>query len=176
MRFDEPEQYDRDTQPLQESLRELYHADSPLSREVDRRVLAKAEKQLRGVRNRQMWRRWAGVAAAAVLIFGFMTYWNNNRETAEKPLVAASPYDMDANGKTNILDAFLLARSIEKAEVKPARGDINQDGRIDQMDVDLIAMEAVKLETTVAYHIPADLNTEQMVWIERPGPDGSNLQ
>jgi Dockerin type I domain len=110
------------------------------------------------------------VAAAGLLVTGWMTsQFGNHPESS--PLVAdmspgggggggeglirerpsammaavSDPQDVDLNGRVNILDAFALARSLQNGTAGNGRNDLNQDGRIDDEDVDLIAMRAVAL-------------------------------
>ena len=53
--------------------------------------------------------------------------------------------DLDHNGRIDILDAFALARCIQSGDVRPEIADLNNDGQLNQRDVDLIAMTAVTL-------------------------------
>lgn len=59
--------------------------------------------------------------------------------------------DLDRNGRIDILDAFALARSIQSGDTRSEMtdlnsiADLNQDGQLNQRDVDLIAMTAVTL-------------------------------
>ena len=62
----------------------------------------------------------------------------------QQTTLAAIPSDLDHNGRVDILDAFHLARQLD-ADIAPAAGDINSDGRIDRADVEAIAMKAVTL-------------------------------
>ena len=51
--------------------------------------------------------------------------------------------DVDQSGRVDILDAFALARRIQQGT---AGGfDLNRDGVVDKLDVDLIAAQAVRL-------------------------------
>ena len=51
--------------------------------------------------------------------------------------------DLDLNGRVDILDAFAMARQFRDGDTE-AR-DFNHDGRFDELDIDLVAREAVKL-------------------------------
>ena len=56
--------------------------------------------------------------------------------------------DVNGDGRIDILDAFALARTIESGETnnpREQRWDINQDGELNQLDVDLVALHVVKL-------------------------------
>jgi hypothetical protein len=52
--------------------------------------------------------------------------------------------DVTGDGRVDILDAFALARRIERADVR--QPDLNSDGRVDQRDVEALAARAVRLE------------------------------
>jgi hypothetical protein len=53
--------------------------------------------------------------------------------------------DFDRNGRVDVLDAFRLARALERGEVVPPQFDLDGDGRIDRRDVDLVAARAVRI-------------------------------
>ncbi len=52
--------------------------------------------------------------------------------------------DIDNDGRVDILDAFAMARRIKRGEAEPA-WDHNQDGQVDQRDVDNLAQLTVTL-------------------------------
>ena len=58
---------------------------------------------------------------------------------------AKGPADIDGSGRVDILDAFALARHLKRGRLVEADLDINQDGRLDRVDVDAVAMAAVRL-------------------------------
>ena len=53
--------------------------------------------------------------------------------------------DIDRNGKIDIVDAYLLARKLRRAEMTHVSWDLNSDGRIDRLDVNKVAMRAVAI-------------------------------
>ena len=53
--------------------------------------------------------------------------------------------DINGDGRLDILDAFALARSVNRRELIGTRGDFDHNGVVDMEDVDLIAMAAVTL-------------------------------
>jgi hypothetical protein len=53
--------------------------------------------------------------------------------------------DIDGNGVVDVLDAFALARKLRAHESLPAAGDFNQDGAVDDADVELVMAKAVDL-------------------------------
>lgn len=59
---------------------------------------------------------------------------------------AALPGDLDLSGSVDILDAYALAKQIEQGDPLNTH-DFNSDGRIDQRDIDLLANQAVALNT-----------------------------
>ena len=88
------------------------------------------------------------VAAACVLFFAMKPQQPQLENSLASQSIAESAdaklaSDVDLNGRVDILDAFAMAR-----EIRSGRGgfrDMNRDGLFDQMDVDLVAQEAVKL-------------------------------
>jgi hypothetical protein len=55
--------------------------------------------------------------------------------------------DIDANGRVDILDAFMLARTLAHGKAADDRADLSGDGRIDDADVQAIAAMAVSIST-----------------------------
>jgi hypothetical protein len=51
--------------------------------------------------------------------------------------------DLDQSGRVDILDAFAMARLIRDGG--SGAPDVNRDGRLDHLDIDLVAGEAVML-------------------------------
>ncbi len=68
------------------------------------------------------------------------------RQTAPQglPATPAGP-DLNRDGRTDILDAFLLARSLREGAGGPAAWDGNGDGRTDAADVAVLGRLAVAL-------------------------------
>jgi hypothetical protein len=55
--------------------------------------------------------------------------------------------DVDGSGTLDILDAFALARAVERDGGTPTRDhDFNGDGRVDRQDADWLAQRAVSLD------------------------------
>ncbi len=77
--------------------------------------------------------------------------WGGPGETPP-PSVARQPGpavagDVDGSGTLDILDAFALARAVERDGGTPTRGhDFNGDGRVDRQDADWLADRAVALD------------------------------
>jgi hypothetical protein len=109
---------------------------------------------------------WAAAASLALVIGG--TIWLNRTSESEAPppimatapkaarppspptgpraatVVAAGPDDLNSDGRVDIVDAYLMARSIERGRSERA-WDRNRDGRVDRGDVDRIAFAVVSL-------------------------------
>ena len=94
------------------------------------------------------------MAAACVLFFAMKQQQpqlensfaaRSNAVSADAELASVAPLtsDVDLNGSVDILDAFAMARQIRSGRDKSY--DINHDGRFDQLDIDIVAREAVKL-------------------------------
>jgi hypothetical protein len=115
-----------------------------------------------------LWRvvPWAAAASLALVVGG--TIWLNRTSESEAPppimatapkafrppgppaaprvarVVAAGPDDLNSDGRVDIVDAYLMARSIERGRSERA-WDRNRDGRVDRGDVDRIAFAVVSL-------------------------------
>ena len=92
--------------------------------------------------DRRRFRRWHKVgAAAAILALCGLGIWVSQRNSP-----AQNVADIDGDGRVDIVDAFVLAKSLHsKSPLKP-QWDLNSDGRIDQSDVEIIAQRAVMLK------------------------------
>jgi hypothetical protein len=143
----EPEAPER----LKADLRACFGGPVAVPAEVDRRVLDSARMRLAAVpaaRRAMRVRRLAAVAAvAAVVVVALVLGIPGWRGAGTRPApaeVAAVPYDTDRSGMVDILDAFVVARSV--AAASPAKTyDFTGDGVVDGRDVDVVAMAAVKL-------------------------------
>jgi len=101
----------------------------------------------------------AGSAIAAVILVAFVVLYGANKsepmaeqdtfasvEPNSPQLTDAQPGDLDTNGSIDILDAYALARQIQQGKPSNAN-DFNNDGRVDQFDIDQLANQAVRLHT-----------------------------
>jgi len=105
---------------------------------VDKAVLSRAQErfaEIRRVRSRAKAVWWMSAAACFVIL-----------ALIAGSLIRAPRFeraDVDQNGRVDILDAFALARRIQQGT---AGGfDLNQDGVVDKLDVDLVVAQAVRL-------------------------------
>ena len=175
---------DRDVSDrLRRDLRGLFEPPGAVPARVDKIVLDQAKRRL-SKSHPLIIRLWwaAGIAAAAAVIAVGVVLFNvvtpdskpgpqsglprlarddmSNPQSEIRNLQSTSPVlaegraDVDHNGRVDILDAFLLARSIEArgpVDVTPSgaadtQWDLNGDGRVDKDDVNLVASAAVRLD------------------------------
>lgn len=135
-------------------------------------ILADALQHLSGISRRIppearprriRWVAWsAGTLAAAMLLFALLPEPPNAprssagissdampTQTASVPVAVAATElttrDIDGNGQINILDAFALARTMNAGHLDGLRWDQNDDGHLNQADVNLVALTAVTL-------------------------------
>jgi len=83
------------------------------------------------------WRTLAWSAGAAILLVIFL--WTRH------PALSFDREDLNHDGRVDILDAFMLAREIQSGQRPDLGRDVNGDGKVDQSDVERIALDAVKL-------------------------------
>ncbi|MCP4506262.1 MAG: hypothetical protein GY826_07680 [Fuerstiella sp.] len=69
----------------------------------------------------------------------------SGRSTSRSVATAFQKEDFDQNGSVDILDAFALARQVRQSDADLATGDQNGDGVVNDVDIELIAMNAVML-------------------------------
>ena len=105
------------------------------------------------------WRRWtvpAATAAAAVLVVAMLLpstkfseqVAQRKVETEAPTTIAAEPaapsWDVNGDGRLDILDAYRLALDLEQGQ-SVARWDADGDGEVGRPDVDTLARRAVSL-------------------------------
>ena len=127
---------------LREALARLDKPDIDIPLDLDARILSRAKSDfIKRLRFRPVV-RWvaacASIAAAIVVVFIV-------RATLFRPAVHLAKGDINANGKVDMLDAYLLARHLAAAEKLDPKWDMNGDGVVDQADVDWIANHAVQI-------------------------------
>jgi len=108
-------------------------------RSVDEAVLLQARKHFSEVRRRRarFTAAWWTAAAASIALMAVVGLSLIQRPRYERA-------DIDRNGRVDILDAFALARTLQRGAVKGP--DMNGDGVVNRADVDIIAAQAVKLK------------------------------
>jgi len=140
--------------PVAEALRAAHRADlnaHPGDRAtLDAAILGMARREI-GRRRTSSWVLWrvgGGLAAAASLSFAAWALWPISRGPS-MPTSGIATFDISKPGGVTILDAFALARLLERGGGQPSvTWDLTGDGAIDQRDVDAIARQAVRLSTT----------------------------
>ena len=131
-------------------LKALFKQDISIPPEVDRAVMDWAHQQLIHRQAKRRIFRWSAAAAAAVIIVVLtLNTTRQPRPSALKSNVIAARTDIDKNGSVNVLDAFRLARHIESTDQPNMKWDINNDGAVNQDDVDSVALVAVRLDKGV---------------------------
>jgi hypothetical protein len=81
------------------------------------------------------------VAVVAMVAAGLMVW-----QTVH-PRAAARAEDLNADGQVDMLDAFALARELQQGRTPRPQLDLNDDGVVDERDVQILAARAVSLET-----------------------------
>jgi hypothetical protein len=110
---------------------------------VDDAILAAARSRL--ARKRISGTAVAWAAAAVVLAAGLAALLLVARREAASPAVTPTvSMDVNGDGRVDILDALALERKIENHEPYNPKWDIVPDGRIDEKDVQAIAMFVVQ--------------------------------
>jgi hypothetical protein len=130
---------------LRADLKRACTPQAVVPKDVDDAVMSAARRHLGQPVRPRLWRRWIPAAAAALLA---LTVWLGRparigHELGRPGMVRG---DCDANGRVDILDAFVLARRLERDTTPPGEFDFNSDGRVDRGDVDVVAGWAVRLE------------------------------
>lgn len=142
-----------------------YPGSPPADRKAD--IYADAREQINNVRRHRRWGLWGSLAACVGFVFVLQHVMRDsavpNRSPSETQSAspapqmarrlakvadeAATPADIDGNGRVDILDAYVMARGLANAstDLDPA-WDINADGTIDQRDIDAVAQSAVRLK------------------------------
>jgi hypothetical protein len=115
-----------------------------------------------GVHMFPTWARWVGRwAAAAMITLGVGLWWvgreslepaPQNRAVAITDDVAdpITSGDVDGDGRRNIVDAMVLARTVAEQHETQAKWDYNADGGVDAKDVDALAIQVVALSEKIA--------------------------
>jgi len=130
---------------LRDDLRSLFGAYVTVPPSVDEAVLAAARARFVRRRGRIRLIRWtaAVAAAAAIAVLAYVLRHPSPETRATVPTVRE---DIDGNGRVDILDAFVVARHIDAGGPLDRAWDMTGDGTVGQDDVDIIAMQAVRLD------------------------------
>ncbi|MBI5364999.1 MAG: hypothetical protein HZA53_17610 [Planctomycetes bacterium] len=135
---------------LETGLGELFRPRAGERTELDQRVARAAREHfdarrrvLPGPGNPPFARTWA-LRAAAVLVLalgGWVLVRSISNGLRTQDVARA---DRDGNGRVDVLDAFQLAREVERG-VAEARWDVDGNGRVDREDAHAIAVLAVRI-------------------------------
>ena len=85
-------------------------------------------------------------AAAAIVLLAAIPRFIKQRAHEPAPAAALARWDLDQDGRLDILDAFALARELKQGGTRNVQWDVDGDGQVDERDVAAIAARAVKLE------------------------------
>jgi hypothetical protein len=118
---------------LTDALREAYGTDVGPTPELDARIIGAARRHLDPARHRLTWRRAAlplAAAASLALASGLYLLW-----PVAPPAGPGVAGDLNGDGAVDVLDPFLLARTIRDAADVDPTWDLNGDGLVDEADV-----------------------------------------
>ena len=134
----DPEPIDR----FASDLGDVYRSQVSVPPQLDEAILADARSQLRRHRSAlRSIRIGALITAAAAMVVVAVHFYSPANAPTTPQVAIQSP----ASGGVDIVDALKLARRIRAGDANPSRDDVNHDGKVDQHDVDAIAMAAVRL-------------------------------
>lgn len=135
---------------LTDALRRLDRPPHSVSPSVNEAIRSAARAHLAD-RRRARHARWVmagglgGVAAAVIM--GMLLQTQHSPSQPMQTVVG----DIDANGRVNIIDAYLLARTLEQGgDAAAAASDLSGDGLVDGDDVKAIATLAVSISAQPA--------------------------
>ncbi len=140
---------------LRSAMRDLYRPGAAVPPGFDEQVLAAARGQWVRQRRRRLIVRLVPVTAAAaaiVLVVWLGGFWSRPAGPVSlSPMVSAPPRqaplkDINGDGRVDILDALMLARRVEAANIAGLEWDFNGDRVVDRSDVDAVALAAVRLD------------------------------
>jgi hypothetical protein len=133
---------------LAELLRpELADIEVPTEQDLSLRRMAR-QAAARGARRRYWLAGAMAVAAAAAILLAVWRLGGDDPAPKHSRRVAVSPagpQDLNRDGRVDILDAFALARSLERGGETRPEWDVNGDSVVDRRDVDAIAARIVSV-------------------------------
>jgi hypothetical protein len=129
---------------LAAELKALYAPPRLVPPQVDASVLGKARRYLakmRGLRPVIRFPQWLAAAAVVALaaLIGSLLFPSKLRTSLARE-------DINRDGRVDVLDAFALARQLQRGAITDQKFDFNADGVVDQKDIDAVAARAVKVE------------------------------
>lgn len=129
---------------LAAELKAVYAPPHLVPPQVDASVLSKARRYLKNMRGLRpvirfpQWLAAAAVVALAALIASLLF--------PSKHAASLAREDINHDGRVDVLDAFALARQLQRGAITDQKLDFNADGVVDQKDIDAVAARAVKVE------------------------------
>lgn len=121
----------------------------PAPADLDGRVLGELDLARRPI----AWGRGLAVAALIAIAIGVLSVLlvpQAADRTMSMPSVmseaAVNPWDVTADGQVDVLDAFALAKAIERGHAG-GEADFNIDGQVDAGDLALLTARIVRVET-----------------------------
>ena len=92
------------------------------------------------------WLPWMTAAAAAFVLLVAIPELFKRPAPAPASDSAFARWDLNHDGRVDILDAFALARQVKQGGARNLQWDVNGDGVVDERDVAAIAARAVELD------------------------------
>ena len=105
--------------------------------ELDAEISSLARAHFAAAHRRRRTLRWLSASAAAAVLVAVLWVTLSARR---------SPFDVNGDGRVDILDAYAIAAKLNEGKAASARFDVNHDGVVDYRDVNAVAMEAVRLD------------------------------
>jgi len=85
------------------------------------------------------WFWWPAFTSAVVVVsFAFVLFHQHEPRSARE--------DLNHDGRVDILDAFALAKELQRGALTAPKCDFNGDGVVDERDTEILAARAVQLE------------------------------
>ena len=140
-------------QAVVDDLRSLYGRGPMVPAERSGFILSSARAQFARRQRMRLAMRVGGAAAAVaamVLVVVMVMPERSGRMGTQGPIsvqaTSADRRDVNTDGSVNILDAYLLAKQVEREGAMDRALDFNLDGRVDRGDADAIAAAVVTLQ------------------------------
>jgi hypothetical protein len=134
---------------LVSALRRAHERDVFIPRTVDDRIVRAAELHFQKPEPPRFdWLRvvkWGTAAAVIALLALVVSQFGRRPPAPADQKVAATRQDENHAARVDILDAFALARQLQRGEKPGLRMDVNGDGVVDERDVAALAAKAVEL-------------------------------
>jgi hypothetical protein len=127
---------------LAKALRAGYAHHTAIPASVEDAILSAASEKFTRRRRLRLMARWGTGLAAGLAAMIALVIWLNH--TAGTKAIAKG--DINADGQVNMIDALNLARHVAARDKPEKSWDLNNDGLVDQKDVDVLATASVSLK------------------------------